>query len=108
MLAGTATLIGAVSAAAATGSLLTYLYALRRDDRSEARAEALALAETRAQVIADLRRHIGELERRNKRMRRAYEKRIRELEDALAARGGVSRTPPRRTRRRRYGPSRGR
>ena len=73
MLASTATLISAVSAGAATGSVLAYGYSLRHAKRASARDEALALAETRRQVIVELQQRVNALELRNK-----------ELEDALA------------------------
>ena len=45
------TVIAALSAFAALASLFLYLYFGRRSDLAAARAEALALAETRRQVI---------------------------------------------------------
>jgi putative N-acetylmannosamine-6-phosphate epimerase len=46
--------IAAVSAIVAVGSLLLSLHASRRSDRDSAREEALALAETRKQMIDEL------------------------------------------------------
>src|SRR6266496_3043911 len=83
MLAATATLISAVSAAAALVGLFAYLYGLRRADRSAAREEALALAETRREMVTELRERLDSLERRRKQAGASYEQRIRELEDAL-------------------------
>lgn len=83
MLAATATLISAVSAAAALVGLFAYLYGLRRADRSAAREEALALAETRREMVIELRERLDSLERRRKQAGASYEQRIRELEDAL-------------------------
>jgi hypothetical protein len=84
MLAATATFISVVSAAAALGGLLAYLYGLRRADRTAAREEALALAETRRQMVIDLRERLDSLERRRKESTVSYEERIRDLEGALA------------------------
>jgi hypothetical protein len=47
--------IAAVSAIVAAGLLLVSLHASRRSDRDSAREEALALAETRKQMIDQLR-----------------------------------------------------
>jgi hypothetical protein len=79
----TATIVAAVSAAAAVGTLLVYVYVARRADINEAREEALALAETRGQAIADLERRLASLERQHRSAAVASAKRIRELEDAL-------------------------
>jgi hypothetical protein len=77
------TVIAAVSASAAVGTLLAYLYFVRRSDRSAAREEALALAETRAEVIADLRLRLKALEQRHRRMKADCDRRINKLERAL-------------------------
>lgn len=66
------TIIAAASATAAVGSFLAYLYFVRRSEAHAARDEALALAETRREVIVDLRRHLA-----------ASERRVRELETTL-------------------------
>jgi hypothetical protein len=79
----TATIVAAVSAAAAIGTLLVYLHVARRTDIDAAREEALALAETRRQAIVDLERRLASLERRHRRAGEASARRIRELEDAL-------------------------
>jgi hypothetical protein len=79
----TATIVAAVSAAAAVGTLLVYLHVARRTDIDAAREEALALAETRRQAIADLERRLASLERRHRSTREASARRIRELEDVL-------------------------
>jgi hypothetical protein len=47
--------IAALSAIVAVGSLLLSLHASHRSDRDSAREEALALAETRKQMIDELR-----------------------------------------------------
>ena len=83
MLADTATFISAVSAAAALATVLAYAYGLRRSDRTSAREEALALAETRRQIVIELRRRLDSLERRRRLAEASYENRIRELETAL-------------------------
>jgi hypothetical protein len=77
------TVIAAVSASAAVGTLVAYLYFVRRSDRSAAREEALALAETRAEVIAELRVRLEALERRHRRMKADCDKRINKLQRAL-------------------------
>ena len=79
----TATIVAAVSAAAAVGTLFVYLYVARRTDINGAREEALALAETRGQAIADLERRLASLQRQHKNAAVASAKRIRELEHAL-------------------------
>jgi DivIVA domain-containing protein len=63
----TATIVAAVSAAAAVGTLLVFLRIAHRTDIDAAREEALALAEIRRQVIADLERRLASLERRHRR-----------------------------------------
>jgi hypothetical protein len=83
MVAASTTLVSAVSAAAALVSLLAYLYSLRRSERSAAREEALALAETRGEMLAELRRGLEEAERRHKRAKADADRRIRELDAAL-------------------------
>ena len=55
-------LIPAASAAAAIGSFVAYLHFARRTEAHDARDEALALAATRAEVIADLRTRVEALE----------------------------------------------
>jgi hypothetical protein len=79
----TATIVAAVSAAAAIGTLLVYLHVARRTDIDAAREEALALAETRRQAIADLEKRLASLERWHRYAAEASARRIRELEDAL-------------------------
>jgi hypothetical protein len=79
----TATIVAAVSAAAAVGSLLVYVYVARRRNIDAAREEALALAETRRQVIADLERRLASLERQHRDAGIASARRIRALEDVL-------------------------
>jgi hypothetical protein len=78
-----ATAIAAASAAAAVGTFLAYLYFARRSDAHAAREEALALAETRGEVIVDLRQRLIALERRLRRTTAECEKRVSELETAL-------------------------
>lgn len=77
------TAIAALSAFAALASLFLYLYFIRRSDLAAAREEALALAETRRQVIADLRGRMGSLEAKHKRTKGDCERRIRQLQSAL-------------------------
>ena len=61
------TVIAALSAFAALASVFLYLYFIRRSELAAAREEALALAETRREVIRDLRGRLESLERRHKR-----------------------------------------
>jgi predicted transcriptional regulator len=77
------TFVGAVSAAIAFAALLAYVYGLRRSNQVAARDEALALAETRGQMIAELRRRVATLERGQKQARTHYRRHLRELEEAL-------------------------
>jgi hypothetical protein len=77
------TVIAALSAFAALASLFLYLYFGRRSDLAAAREEALALAETRRQVISELRGRLKSLEGRNKRAKAAQEQRLRQLRAAL-------------------------
>jgi hypothetical protein len=58
MVVSSVSLINAASAAIALASLLAYLLSLRSTARSAARDEALALAETRAQTIIELRQSV--------------------------------------------------
>jgi hypothetical protein len=78
-----ATAIAAASAAAAVGTFLAYLYFARRSEAHAAREEALALAETRGEVIVDLRKRLVALERRLRKTTAECEKRVRELETSL-------------------------
>jgi DNA anti-recombination protein RmuC len=77
------TVIAALSAFAALASLFLYLYFIRRSELAAAREEALALAETRREVIRELRRRLESLERRNRRAKTERDQRIRELQAAL-------------------------
>jgi hypothetical protein len=65
------------------GSFLSYLYFVQRSKANDARDEALALAETRREVIADLRAQLASSEESRMRLERQAERRIRELETAL-------------------------
>jgi DNA anti-recombination protein RmuC len=77
------TVIAALSAFAALASLFLYLYFGRRSDLAAAREEALALAETRRQVIRDLEARLESLERQHKQGKADCQRRIRELQSAL-------------------------
>ena len=77
------TAIAAISAAAAVVTLFVYLYVVRRSDLVAAREEALALAETRRQVIRELRDRLKATEERQKRTKADSERRIRELQASL-------------------------
>lgn len=79
----TATLVAALSAVATIGSFLVYLHFVQRSNANAAREEALALAETRREVIADLRARLASSDQRHKRLEADFEKRIRELETTL-------------------------
>jgi hypothetical protein len=78
-----ATAIAAASAAAAIATFLAYLYFARRSDAHAAREEALALAETRGEVIFDLRQRLAATERQLRRTTADCENRVRELESGL-------------------------
>jgi len=77
------TTIAALSAAAAVGTLFVYLYFVRRSDLVAAREEALALAETRRQVIHELRGRLKSNEERQRRAKADSERRIRQLQATL-------------------------
>ena len=59
---GTATLVALLSSLATIGSFFAYLYAVQRSNANAAREEALALAETRRQVIAECEKRVRRLE----------------------------------------------
>lgn len=77
------TAIAALSAFAALASLVLYLYFGRRSDLAAAREEALALAETRREVINELRGRLESLETRSRRAAADCDRRIRDLNAAL-------------------------
>lgn len=77
------TAVAAVSAFAAAGSLVAYLFGLRRSEANAARDEALALARTRAEVIAELDAKLRAAERRHRRAQQAAAARTRTLEAAV-------------------------
>lgn len=77
------TVIAALSASAAVASAVLYVYFVRRSDFATAREEALALAETRRQVIRDLQARLNWFERHHRRVSAEYERRIDELQTAL-------------------------
>lgn len=83
MFAQAPTIIAALSAATAVGTFLAYLFVARRADISAAREEALALAETRAEVIAELRARLASLEQRHNRVKADCEGHVHELERSL-------------------------
>jgi hypothetical protein len=83
MSAAVAQVIAAVSALTAVASVFLYLYFGRRSELSAAREEALALAETRREVIADLQKALDSLEQRHKRARLDCQRRVGELRTAL-------------------------
>lgn len=83
MSAAAAQVIAVLSAFTALASVFLYLYFGRRSELSAAREEALALAETRRQVIADLQRRLDSLEQRHKRAKADCERLVSELQTAL-------------------------
>jgi hypothetical protein len=83
MSAVVAQVIAALSAFTALASVSLYLYFGRRSELSAAREEALALAETRRQVIADLQRRLDSLEQRCNRAKADCGRRVSELQTAL-------------------------
>jgi hypothetical protein len=79
IVSASASLVAALSAVATIGSFLTYLYFVQHSNANAAREEALALAETRRQVIADLEARLAASERRDRQRKRQ----IHQLEAAL-------------------------
>jgi DNA anti-recombination protein RmuC len=77
------TAVAALSAVTAVATLFAYLYFVRRSDLVAAREEALALAETRRQVIRELRERLKSVEKRHERAKTDSERRIRTLQAAL-------------------------
>jgi hypothetical protein len=77
------TIIAAASAAAAVATFFAYLYFARRSEAHAARDEALALAETRGEVIVDLRLGLAALEQQLMKTTADSEVRVRELERTL-------------------------
>ena len=77
------TAVAALSALTGVASFLAYLYFGRRSDLVAAREEALALAETRRQVIHDLRERLKSGEKQRMRAKTDSQRRIRELQAAL-------------------------
>jgi hypothetical protein len=77
------TAIAALSAFAALASLFLYLYFGRRSDLAAAREEALALAETRREVIDDLRGRLASLEAGHLQAHVDFDRELRELHAAL-------------------------
>jgi hypothetical protein len=84
MVASSFSTVNFASAAIALASLLAYLLSLRTTARSAARDEALALAETRAQTILDLRRSVDDLVDALVRVRGDLEEVPPDVERALA------------------------
>jgi len=76
------TVIGALSALAAVASALLYLHFGRRSELANAREEALALAETRRQVIRDLQRRLAAIQHRHRREIADCRRRVRDAEAA--------------------------
>lgn len=83
MIYASTTLVGAVSAAAAVAGVAVYLFGMRRVNRTSARDEALALAETRRQTVEELRRRLAALEHGQREARVYHKRRVRELEGSL-------------------------
>jgi hypothetical protein len=79
----TATFIAVLSGVATIGGFLAYLYFVQRSNANAARDEALALAETRREVIADLRAQLAWSEESRMRLETQADRRIRKLETAL-------------------------
>jgi hypothetical protein len=79
----TASLVAVLAGLATIGSFLAYLYFVQRSKANDARDEALALAETRREVIADLRAQLATSEESRMRLETQAGRRIRELERAL-------------------------
>lgn len=79
----TASLVAVLAGLATIGSFLAYLYFVQRSKANDARDEALALATTRREVIADLRAQLASSEESRLRLETQADRRIRELERAL-------------------------
>ncbi|HEY3051433.1 MAG TPA: hypothetical protein VGJ40_06865 [Gaiellaceae bacterium] len=71
---GAPTVLAVLSALAAIGTFLAYVYFVQRSNANAAREEALALAETRREVIEDLTARLA-----------SCDQRTRELETTLEA-----------------------
>jgi hypothetical protein len=84
MVASSLSIVNVASAAIALASLLAYLLSLQTTARSAARDEALALAETRAQTILELRRSLDDLADALVRVRGDLEESPPDIERALA------------------------
>ena len=78
-----ASLVAVLAGLATIGSFLAYLYFVQRSKANDARDEALALAETRREVIADLRAQLASSEESRMRFETQADRRIRELQTAL-------------------------
>jgi len=78
-----ASLAAVLSGLATIGGFLAYLSFVQRSKANDARDEALALAETRREVIADLRAQLASSEESRTRLETQADTRIRELETAL-------------------------
>jgi len=78
-----ASLVAVLAGLATIGSFLAYLYFVQRSKANDARDEALALAETRREVIADLRAQLASSEESRMRLETRADTRIRGLETAL-------------------------
>jgi prophage DNA circulation protein len=77
------TAVAALSAVTAAATLFAYLYFGRRSGLVAARGEALALAETRRQVISDLQERLKSAEERHRRSKADSQRRMRELQAVL-------------------------
>ena len=78
-----ASLVAVLAGLATIGSFLAYLYFVQRSKANDVRDEALALAETRREVIADLRAQLASSEENRMRLETQADRRIGELETAL-------------------------
>jgi hypothetical protein len=70
---GAPTLLAVLSALAAIGSFLAYVYFVQRSNANSAREEAMALAETRREVIKDLTARLASSDRRTRELETALE-----------------------------------
>ena len=78
-----ASLVAVLSGLATIGGFLAYLYFVQRTNANAARDEALALAETRREVIADLRAQLASSEESRMQLETQADSRIRKLETAI-------------------------
>jgi hypothetical protein len=78
------TVVAAASAAAAVGTFIAYVFSVHPSELRAARVEALALAETRGEIIIDLQEALESLELRHEESKREAKRRMLDLQNELA------------------------